>query len=197
MIGASFVLWSNLSVLPTVMYLSSVSKWFYAIQIGTTAMFSFLHHYPLVWNPPWEILGWSAVFTFIDAILSYLSIYTFSLYFFLDYPLSSLLTEFYLTHIAIYFFVTTRLDSSIVISFLIFNILLTVFCRLIFIRHFDLYNPYIWLTMFMAISDLTCFFMANHFDFSIFHTIHHLLAFTLPITVEASTTWQWVELDGL
>lgn len=195
--GALFVLWSNLSVIPTVIYLATSMKWFYAIQIGTTAIFSFLHHYPLVWNPPWSVVGWNSVFTFIDAILSYLSIYTFSLYFFLDYPLSSMLTEFYVTQILVYFFVTTDFDSSIVISLLIFNLLATIFYRLSYIRPFYVYNPYVWTTMTMVILDLICFFMANHFEFTLFHSLHHLFAFTLPLSVEFSVTWTFLDVDGL
>lgn len=192
-----FIVLSNFAVCPTVFYFLFKQKWVHGLQIGLNAVFSCLHHLPSIGETPWEQKGWNDVFTFLDALYSYGSIFFFSMTFFLAMDFHRLFMECYCTASVLLFLITASFDTTIILSSTIGCALLTTFCHLSDLRSLDGWNPYLWTTLFMAVADITCFFIAIQTNYALFHSLHHLLAFTLPLSVECTISWVQVDLEGL
>jgi hypothetical protein len=190
--AAQFVILSHVMVCPSIIYLLYHLQWFHALQIGCNAVFSLFYHFPALTGEEWR-----PIFSFMDEYVSYLSIYVFSVYFFLKAAPSRLCIEFYLTQQILLLVVLRSIDYTLLISTILGCTLSTILLRFYELREIYLWNPYVWLTLLMAGGDLTCFILALHGNYSLFHSIHHFLAFTLPLSIECAVSWKLVDLEGL
>lgn len=189
------VVLSNLSVIPCIVYYLHHKKYVYALQIGLNAAFSLIHHLlstGLLLSDEIDDL-----FLFIDAFYSYLSIYVFSIYFFLSLSPSDLVIESSLFHAILLPLVFINIDFYYLISVIIGWILLIIGLHLHSLRPMFLCNPYLYLVLCMCIGDLSCYLIAIKNNYNLFHSLHHLIAFTLPISVDICIHWQPIDLDGL
>lgn len=189
------VVLSNLSVIPCIVYYLRHKKYVYALQIGLNATFSLIHH--LLSTGLLLSDGIDNLFLFIDAFYSYLSIYVFSIYFFLSMNPSDLVIESSLFHAILLPLVFINMDFYLLLSVIVGWILFIVGIHLQSIRPMFLCNPYMYLVILMCSADVACYLIANKNDYNLFHSLHHLIAFTLPISVDVCIQWQPVDLDGL
>lgn len=185
-----FVVFTNGSVIPTVIHFVRHQKYIFALQIGATAMFSFFHHAIgtgiLALD---ESVG--DLSTVLDTVYSYLSIIMFTLYLFLTPKIQEWMLQLQLAHIGILAATLYgNLDMGLFLGVVVSWILGVIFCHMTLIRPVCLYNPYLWLTGVMLISDLSFFFAAvSSTEFDWFHSAHHLFAFTLPLSVDCAVEW--------
>lgn len=187
-----WVILSHVMVCPSVVYLMYHLQWFYAVQIGSNAVFSLFYHYPAMTGDEWR-----PIFSLMDEYVSYLSVYVFSLYFFLRTVPSQLCIEFYLVQQILLLVVLRSIEYTLLISTIVGCTLGTILLHLYELREFYLWNPYLWISLLMAGGDLTCFILALHTDYALFHSIHHFLAFLLPLVIECTVSWKLVDLEGL
>jgi len=190
-----FVVLSNLSVIPCVIHYIHHKKYIYALQIGLNSLFSLIHHMLssklLIWDNTDDL------FLFIDAFYSYLSIYVFTIYFFLSLNPNDILLESSIFQAVLLPIIFINIEFYIVISIITAYILLIVGLHLHSIRPIFLCNPYVYLVFIMCITDISCYIIATYSDYYLFHSLHHLVAFTLPMYVNKCIQWQPLELDGL
>jgi hypothetical protein len=45
-------------------------------------------------------------------------------------------------------------------------------------------NPYLYLGLGLAATDMAFFFIAVTYEYNYFHAVHHLIAFNLPIIID-------------
>ena len=76
-----FVVLTNLSSLPCIVYYQYHKKYFYSLQVLFNSLFSFLHHLNA---SGLKQLNDSGIFHYLDGLFSYLSIYLFAIYLFLS-----------------------------------------------------------------------------------------------------------------
>lgn len=178
--SAYFVVLSNLSSLPCIIYYQYHRKYFYSLQILFNSLFSFFHH--LNWSNLYAIQQGS-LFNFLDGLYSYLSIYLFSIYLMLSNHYE-LRTELFLIQTILMSMVYINLDAVIVLPVTAFLTLMVTGVHFQKMNSVAFRNPYLHLGIGLAILDLSCFFVAVTYEYNYFHAVHHLIAFNLPIVVD-------------
>jgi hypothetical protein len=175
-----FVVLSNLSSLPCIMYYQYHKKYFYSLQILFNSLFSFFHH--LKWSSLYQLHD-NGLFNFLDGLYSYLSIYLFLIYLMLSNHYE-LRTELFLIQTILLSMVYINLDAVIVLPVTVFLTLIITGVHYQKMNTVAMYNPYLHLSIGLAAADLTCFFIAVTYEYNYFHAVHHLIAFNLPIFVD-------------
>ena len=175
-----FVVLSNLVSLPCVIYYQYHKKYFYSLQILFNSLFSFFHH--LNGSHIYTIHD-NGLFDFLDGLYSYLSIYLFSIYLMLSNHYD-LRTELFLIQTILVSMVYSSLGAVIVLPVTAFLTLIVTGFHYQKINSVDICNPYLYIGIGLATTDLTCFFIAVTYEYNYFHAIHHLIAFNLPIIVD-------------
>jgi hypothetical protein len=175
-----FVVLSNLSSLPCVIYYQYHKKYFYSLQILFNSLFSFFHH--LNHANLYQIHD-NGLFDFLDGLYSYLSIYLFSIYLMLSNHYE-LRTELFLIQTILASMVYSNLGAVIVLPTTAFLTLIITGFHHQKINSIAFCNPYLHLGLGLAATDLACFFIAVTYEYNYFHAVHHLIAFNLPIIVD-------------
>lgn len=175
-----FVVLSNLASLPCIIYYQYHKKYFYSLQILFNSVFSFFHHMN---NSNLYYIHDNGLFDFLDGLYSYLSIYLFSIYLILanHYDLR---TELFLIQTILMALVFSGLGAVIVLPTTAFLTLVITGFHHQKMNHIDFSNPFLYLGIGMATTDLACFFVAVTYEYNYFHAVHHLIAFNLPIIVD-------------
>ena len=179
-----FVVLSNLSSLPCIMYYQYHKKYFYSLQILFNSLFSFFHH--LKWSDLYQLHD-GGLFNFLDGLYSYLSIYLFSIYMMLSNHYE-LRTELFLIQTILISMVYTNLGAVIILPVTAFLTLIITGVHYQKMNTVAMYNPYLYLSIGLATADLACFFVAVTYEYNYFHAVHHLIAFNLPIVVDKYVT---------
>ena len=190
-----FVVLSNLSSLPCIIYYQYHRKYFYSLQILFNSLFSFLHH--LNWSGLYTIHE-NGLFDFLDGLYSYLSIYLFSIYLMLSNHYE-LRTELFLIQTILLSMVYSNLGAVIVLPATAFLTLIITGVHYKRMNSVAFRNPYLHLGIALAAADLACFFVAVTYEYNYFHAVHHLIAFNLPIVVDqyVSTLSATTELPSI
>ena len=175
-----FVVLSNLSSLPCVIYYQYHKKYFYSLQILFNSLFSFFHH--MNGANLYQIHD-NGLFDFLDGLYSYLSIYLFSIYLMLSNHYE-LRTELFLIQTILLSMVYSNLGAVIVLPTTAFLTLIITGFHYQKMNSVAFYNPYLYFGIGLAAADLTCFFIAVTYEYNYFHAVHHLIAFNLPIIVD-------------
>ena len=183
--SAYFVVLSNLSSLPCIIYYQYHRKYFYSLQILFNSLFSFLHHMHTSGLSP---IPDSGVFNFLDGLYSYLSIYIFSMYMFLSNHYE-LRTELFLIQTILQALVFLNIGAIIVLPATAFMTLMITGFHYRHIRSISVSNPYLYLGVFLASADVACFFIAVNYEYNYLHAVHHLIAFNLPIVVDKCVSY--------
>ena len=178
--SAYFVVLSNLSSIPCIIYYQHRRKYFYSLQILFNSVFSFFHH--LNWSGLYRI-NENGLFDFLDGVYSYLSIYLFSVYLMLSNHYE-LRTELFLIQTILLSMVYSNLGAVIVLPVTAFLTLMITGVHFQKMNSVAFRNPYLHLGVSLAIADLTCFFLAVNYEYNYLHAVHHLIAFNLPIVVD-------------
>lgn len=179
-----FVVLSNLSSLPCIIYYQYHRKYFYSLQILFNSLFSFLHH--LHWSGLYNIHE-NGLFNFLDGLYSYLSIYLFSIYLMLSNHYE-LRTELFLSQTILLSMVYINLGAVIILPVTAFLTLAITGVHYKQMNSVGFRNPYLYLGIGLAAVDLACFFVAVTYEYNYFHAVHHLIAFNLPIVVDKYVT---------
>ena len=179
-----FVVLSNLASVPCIIYYQYHKKYFYSLQILFNSLFSFFHH--LDGSSLYDIHD-SGLFDFLDGLYSYLSIYLFSIYLMLSNHYE-LRTELFIIQTILMSMVFTGLGAVIVLPTTAFLTLVITGFHHQKINSIGFYNPYLYLGIGLAATDLACFFIAVTYEYNYFHAVHHLIAFNLPIIVDRYIT---------
>ena len=180
-----FVVLSNLSSLPCIIYYQYHRKYFYSLQILFNSLFSFLHHMHTSGLSP---IPDSGVFNFLDGLYSYLSIYLFSMYMFLSNHYE-LRTELFLIQTILQALVFLNIGAIIVLPSTAFMTLVITGFHYRHIRSISFWNPYLHLGVALSVIDMACFFIAVTYEYNYFHAVHHLIAFNLPILVDKCVSY--------
>lgn len=175
-----FVVLTNISSIPCVIYYQYQKKYFYSIQILLNSLFSFLHHMN---NSGLKYIEDKNIFDYLDGLYSYLSIYIFSIYLFLSNH-NELKMELYLIKTILASLVYLSLDSIIVLPTLVFMILFITGLNYQKINTLSFRNKYFILVILLSIADIGCFFGATEYEYNYLHGIHHLIAFNLPFFID-------------
>ena len=175
-----FVVLSNLSSLPCIMYYQYHKKYFYSLQILFNSLFSFFHH--LKWSDLYQLHD-GGLFNFLDGLYSYLSIYLFSIYLMLSNHYE-LRTELFLIQTILLSMVYMNLGAVIILPVTAFLTLIITGVHYQKMNIVAIYNPYLHLSIGLAAADLACFFIAVTYEYNYFHAVHHLIAFNLPIIID-------------
>ena len=175
-----FVVLSNLSSLPCIMYYQYHKKYFYSLQILFNSLFSFFHH--LKWSDLYQLHD-GGLFNFLDGLYSYLSIYLFSIYLMLSNHYE-LRTELFLIQTILLSMVYMNLGAVIILPVTAFLILIITGVHYQKMNIVAIYNPYLHLSIGLAAADLACFFIAVTYEYNYFQAVHHLIAFNLPIVID-------------
>lgn len=178
--SAYSVVLSNLASLPCIVYYQYHRKFFYSFQILFNSLFSFLHHLN---GTGLYIIQDEGVFDFLDGLYSYLSIYVFSIYFFLTNHYE-LRTELYVVQTMLMAMVYLKMGAAIVLPVTVFAIFFVTGMYYRRMHAIMLRNPWFYVMTVMCITDIGCFFTGLQYEYDWFHSAHHLLAFTLPIIVD-------------
>ena len=181
-----FVVLSNLSSIPCVIYYQYHKKYFYSLQILFNSLFSFFHH--MNGSNLYQIQD-KGLLNFLDGLYSYLSIYLFSIYLMLSNHYE-LRTELFLMQTILASMVYSNLGAVIVLPATVFLTLVITGFHYQKINSIGFYNPYLYLSLGLAAADLACFFIAVTYEYNYFHAVHHLIAFNLPIIVDRCVTIQ-------
>lgn len=183
--SAYFVVLSNLSSLPCIIYYQYHRKYFYSLQILFNSLFSFLHHMHYSGLSP---IPDSGVFDFLDGLYSYLSIYIFSMYMFLSNHYE-LRTELFLIQTILQALVYLQIGAIVVLPATVFMTLMITGFHYRHIRSISASNPYLYIGVFLASADVGCFFIAANYEYNYLHAVHHLIAFNLPIVVDKCVSY--------
>jgi len=179
-----FVTLSNLASLPCIIYYQYHRKYFYSLQILFNSLFSFIHH--LGDSGIYKIQD-NGLFDFLDGLYSYLSIYLFSIYLMLSNHYE-LRTELFLIQTILLSMVYVGIGAVIVLPVTAFLTLIVTGVHYQKMNSISLWNPYLYLGIGLAATDLACFFIAITYEYNYFHAVHHLIAFNLPIIVDKYVT---------
>lgn len=175
-----FVVFSNLSSIPTVIYFQYYQKYYYSIQILLVSLFSFLHHLD---NSKLYILNDKGLFDLLDGLYSYLSIYVFSIYLFLSNH-NELKLELTVIQTILLSLTYMNVDSIIALPVTIFLILFITGIHYSKLNDVTIINKYFYITLLFCIADITFYFVAVETEYNYFHSFHHLCSFTVPIFVD-------------
>ena len=178
--GDYFVVFTNLSSLPCIIYFQYHRKYYYSIQILLTSFFSFMHH--LNQSKVYSFDD-SAIFDLLDGLYSYYSIYVFAIYLFLKNH-TELKLEQSLMQTILLCFVYLKLDSIIVLPVTSFLILFITSIYYTQFNKLSLCNKYIYITFLLCSVDIACFFIGMHIEYNYLHGIHHLITFNIPIFID-------------
>ena len=174
-----FVVFSNISSLPCIIYYQFKQKYYYSVQILLNSLFSFIHHMKHSEIYPIYDMG---LFSYLDGLYSYMSIYLFSMYLFLSNH-SELKMELLIMNTLLMSLTFVSIGSVISLPLAIFLIL---FITGMHYQHFNgmkIYNRYLFITILMCIIDIVCFSVAITYQYDYFHSIHHLVSFNIPIFI--------------
>jgi hypothetical protein len=180
-----FVVFSNLSSIPTIIYFQYYQKYYYSIQVLLVSLFSFLHHLN---TSKLYIIYDNGLFTLLDGLYSYLSIYVFSVYLFLSNH-NELKLELTLMQTILLSLTYMNIGSVIVLPVTVLLILFITGIHYTKINKFSFKNKYIYITLLMCTADIMCYFIAIHTEYNYFHSFHHLFSFTIPIFVDKCVTY--------
>ena len=174
-----FVVFSNISSLPCIIYYQFKQKYYYSVQILLNSLFSFIHHMKHSNVYPIYDMG---LFSYLDGLYSYMSIYLFSMYLFLANH-GELKMELLIMNTLLMSLTFVNFGSVILLPLAIFLIL---FITGMHYQHFNglkIYNRYLFITILMCIIDIVCFSVAITYQYDYFHSIHHLVSFNIPIFI--------------
>lgn len=175
-----FVVLSNLSSIPCVLYYAYMKKYYYSMQILLASSFSLLHH---MINTNTYIIHDNGLFFLLDGVYSYLSIYIFSIYLLLLNH-DKLIGEQSIVSTIILIFSYMGITSYIVIPCVI---IITLFIFALNYNQMNKYNTnYLLIITILCIIELGFFFGAvnNNYNYNYYHSIHHLIVFNIPIFVD-------------
>lgn len=175
-----FVTLSNLASVPCIIYYQYHRKYLYSLQILFTSMFSFIHH--MNGSGVYYIQD-NGLFDFLDGLFSYLSIYLFLIYFMLSNHYE-LRTELFLIQTILLSMVFYGLGAVIVLPVTAFLTLIVTGFHYQKMNTVNIRNPFLYLGIGLAATDIACFFVAVTYEYNYFHAVHHLIAFNLPIVVD-------------
>jgi len=174
-----FVVFSNISSLPCIIYYQFKKKYYYSVQILLNSLFSLIHHMKGVNVYPIYDLG---LFDYLDGLYSYLSIYLFSMYLFLSNH-NELKMELLIMNTVLMSLIFVNIGSII---FLPLEIFLILFITGIHYQNFNgmkIFNRYLFITIILCIIDIACYSIAITYNYNYFHSIHHLVSFNIPIFI--------------
>lgn len=174
-----FVVFSNISSLPCIIYYQFKQKYYYSVQILLNSLFSFIHHMKHSNVYPIYDMG---LFSYLDGLYSYMSIYLFSMYLFLSNH-GELKMELLIMNTLLMSLIFVSFGSVILLPLALFLIL---FITGMHYQHFNglkIYNRYLFITILMCIIDIVCFSVAITYKYDYFHSIHHLVSFNIPIFI--------------
>lgn len=180
-----FVVFSNLSSIPTIIYFQYYQKYYYSIQVLLVSLFSFIHHLN---TSKLYVINDNGLFSLLDGLFSYLSIYVFSIYLFLSNH-NELKLELTLTQTILLSLTYMKIDSVIALPITVFLILFITGIHYSRINKFSFKNKYIYITLLLCVADITCYFIAVQTEYNYFHSFHHLFSFTIPIFVDKCVTY--------
>ena len=175
-----FVVFSNISSLPCIIYYQFKQKYYYSVQILLNSLFSFIHHMKHSEIYPIYDMG---LFSYLDGLYSYMSIYLFSMYLFLSNH-GELKMELLIMTTLLMSLIFASFGSIILLPLAIFLIL---FITGMHYQHFNgmkIYNRYLIVTFLLCIVDIACFSIAITYHYNYFHSIHHLVSFNIPIFID-------------
>ena len=175
-----FVVLSNLSSIPCIIYYQYQKKYYYSLQILLTSFFSFMHH--LNTSGVYSIND-NGLFDFLDGLYSYWSIFIFSLYLFLSNH-NELIIERSIVLTSLIAFVYMNLSSIILLPIIVFIILFITGLHHNNINKLSLYNKYLYIVILLCCIDIGCFFAAVQTNYNYFHSAHHLVSFNIPIFID-------------
>ncbi len=186
-----FVVFSNISSLPCIIYYQFKKKYYYSVQILLNSLFSFIHHMKGTEIYPIYDMG---LFNFLDGLYSYLSIYLFSMYLFLSNH-NKLKMELLIMNTLLMSLIFINIGSIILLPLEIFLIL---FITGIHYQHFNgikIYNRYLFITIILCIIDIVCFSIAITYNYNYFHSIHHLVSFNIPIFINLCLEYDDISIE--
>jgi hypothetical protein len=125
----------------------------------------------------------NGLFDFLDGLFSYLSIYLFLIYFMLSNHYE-LRTELFLIQTILLSMVFYGLGAVIVLPVTAFLTLIVTGFHYQKMNTVNIRNPFLYLGIGLAATDIACFFVAVTYEYNYFHAVHHLIAFNLPIVVD-------------
>ena len=129
------------------------------------------------------IINDNGLFSLLDGLYSYLTIYVFSVYLLLSNH-KHLKLELTLIQTILLSLTYMNIGSVISLPITIFLILFITGIHYTKINKFSFNNAYLYLTIVMCLVDMTCYFIAIQTEYNIFHSLHHLISFTLPIILD-------------
>jgi hypothetical protein len=175
-----FVVFSNLSSIPTIIYFQYYQKYYYSIQVLLISLFSFLHHlnYSKIYNT-----NDNGLFSLLDGLYSYLTIYVFAIYLLLSNH-NELKLELSLIQTILLCLTYMNIGSVIALPITIFLILFITGIHYSKINNITIINKYLYITLILCTADIICYFVAIKTEYNYFHSFHHLFSFTLPIFVD-------------
>ena len=175
-----FVVFSNILSLPCIIYYQFKQKYYYSVQILLNSLFSFIHHMKHSEIYPIHDMG---LFSFLDGLYSYMSIYLFSMYLFLSNH-GELKMELLIMNTLLMSLTFVSFGSIILLPLAIFLILFITGMHYQHINGLKIYNRYLFITILMCIIDIACFSIAITYNYNYFHSIHHLVSFNIPIFID-------------
>ena len=175
-----FVVLSNLSSIPCILYYQYQKEHFYSLQVLFNSLFSFLHHMNKSGLYPFQDNG---IFDFLDGLYSYLSIFVFSTYLFLENH-RELRSEHSVSMTVIVILVFLNLNTIISLPVTAFLILSITALHYQNIRSLSICSPYLHWVIALCAADIGFYFAAIQTDYNYFHSAHHFLAFNIPMVVD-------------
>jgi hypothetical protein len=175
-----FVVLSNLSSIPCILYYQYQKEHFYSLQVLFNSLFSFLHHMNTSGLVRFQDNG---VFHFLDGLYSYLSIFVFSTYLLLENH-RELRAEHSISMTVIVVLAFLNLSTIISLPVTIFLILFVSALHYQNIRPLSICSPYLHWIIALCAADIGFYFAAMQTDYNYFHSAHHFIGFNLPIVVD-------------
>lgn len=174
-----FVVFSNLSALPCIIYYQTKKKYFYSVQILLNSLFSFIHHMKGLENHHIYEMG---LFSYLDSLYSYLSIYLFSIHLFLVNH-NELKMELLIMNTLLMSLTFVNINYLILLPLEIFLILFIIGIHHQNFNGIKIFNRYLFITISLCIIDIACFSIAITYNYNYFHSVHHLISFNIPIFI--------------
>ncbi len=182
------LVFSNIASFPSIMYFLKRKKYYISLQILFTAFFSFLHH---LFSSGLVYFS-STVFTNMDLLYSYWLIYTMQMYLFFPYSGTQVCFSRHIVYPILVLLSLIELDS-------LYNIFITFFIGLLNLilisasvvsnpeqQYFkiNVFNIYFCLLTIMITINIYVFWQAYSESYELFHSLHHILCFSLPIIID-------------
>jgi len=176
-----FVVMSNISSIPSIIYYKWRDENFLSMQIFLTSIFSLIHHLD---QSRLYIIDGSSYFGLMDAAYAYWLIYLFIMYLLLENHnelvitrscMFTLMIGFQYFNLGIYCILPT---IGIISSYILY-------INKEYLNPIIFHNKYFYSILTLSSIDIICYVVAykNIIYYNYYHSIHHLIAFNIPIIV--------------